>query len=44
VNEETGVAGFVYAHTRSEARSEIKKANGFKSRVPIGAEIKKVVV
>lgn len=34
-----GMSGVVLAHTKSEARSEIKKRHGLKVRVPIGAVI-----
>ena len=36
------VSGIVHAFTRSEARSEIKKAHNLKGRVPFGSMITQV--
>lgn len=36
-----GQTGTVVAHTRSEARAEIKKALGWKGRLPVGITVEK---
>lgn len=37
-----GQTGTVEAHTRSEARAEVKKAIGVKGRLPVGITLEKV--